>query len=134
IENILIDETSKLSALSFYKVLQIIGDDFDTVCMVFFKDHSAFRLESLNHNANKLDSLFSPLINSRKELSKASFIKETRLSELFKKRFDQLYAYEAFGLSIAAGLKPSQLFDYFYGSGNRPLIGCAPNSYETNKN
>ena len=125
IENILIKETSKLSALSFYKVLQIIGDDFDKMCMTFFKNYSAFKLESLNHNANKLDSLFSPLINSRKELSKASAIKETRLSELFKKRFERLYAYEAFGLSIAAGLKPSQLFNYFYGDGERPIIGLS---------
>ncbi len=123
IENILIYETSKLSALSFYKVLHIIGDDFDKLCQAFFKGHTASKLESLNHNANKLDRLFSPLINSRKELSKASSIKETRLSELFKTRFDQLYAYEAFGLSIAANLKPSQLFDYFYGDGERPIIG-----------
>lgn len=126
IENILINETSKLTAFSFYKVLQIIGDDFDKICLAFFKDHSAFKLESLNHNANKLDNLFAPLINSRKELSKASSIKETRLSELFKKRFDHLYAYEAFGLSIAAGLKPSQLFEYFYGDGPRPVIGIVP--------
>ncbi|MNJ96980.1 hypothetical protein D3C87_147150 [compost metagenome] len=125
IEGILINETSKLTALAFYKTLQIVNNDFDKMCIAFFKGHPAYKLESLNHNANRLDNLFTPLLNSRKELSKASSIKETRLGELFTKRFDQLYAYEAYGLSIAAGLKPSQLFDYFYGEGERPVIGLS---------
>ncbi|MCW8310846.1 hypothetical protein K7A41_06395 [Sphingobacterium sp. InxBP1] len=126
IENTLDNETSKLTALSFYKVLKIINEDIDKTCIAFFKGHTAYKLESLNHNANKLSNLFTPLLNSRKDLSKASSIKETRLGEIFEKRFDQLYAYEAYGLSVAAGLKPSQLFEYFYGDGERPMIGMVP--------
>lgn len=126
IDVILKNETSRLSALSFFKTLLVINEDLDKSCKVFFKGHPAFILNTLQQNSNKLDNLFSPLLNSKAELSKACAIKETRLSELFQKRFDQLYAYEAFGLSIAVGIKPSQLFKYFYGDGERPVIGLIP--------
>lgn len=32
------------------------------------------------------------------------------------------------GLAIAFGLKPSQLFNYLYGDGERPLVGLVPDS------
>lgn len=123
IDDILENETAKLSAKSFYKVTLVLYEDVDKTCNQFFKGYPAFKLASLQQHSNKMEGLFSPLINSKKQLSDASGIKETRLGEVFKKRFEEMYAYEVYGLSIAGGLNPSQLFEYFYGNGPRPVIG-----------
>ncbi|GGH10450.1 hypothetical protein FAZ19_01215 [Sphingobacterium alkalisoli] len=123
VETILLGETSRLTAKSFRNVISTLDEDFDKFCKLFFKNHPASKLKSLENNTNKLEILFNPLLNSKAQLSKASCIKETRLGELFKNRFNELYAYEAYGLAIAVGLKPSQLFNYFYGDGERPLVG-----------
>lgn len=70
-----------------------------------------------------MQGIFKPMINSKRQLSEASGIKETRLGEIFDERFEEMYAYEVFGLATAAGLKASQLFNYFYGDGSRPVVG-----------
>ena len=125
IEGILKGETSKLSAKSFYEVILALDEheNLDNLCKNFFKGHPAFKLTSLENHKNKIQTLFKPMINSKRELSGASGIKETRLGEVFDERYNEMYSYEVYGLAIAGGLKPSQLFDYFYGDGPRPLVG-----------
>jgi len=123
VKQILKDETTRLTAKSFYNVLLLLNQSVDILCCKFFQGHPAKKLESLGQSPNKLQNLFNPLLNSRAQLSKASGIKETRLGELFQKKFDEIYASEVYGLAIAAGLKPSQLFNYFYGDGERPVVG-----------
>src|SRR5690606_31741602 len=123
IKSILEGETSKLSAKSFYKVVLVLDEDLDKLCKQFFKDHPAFQLNSLENLTNKMQGLFRPMINSKKQLSEASGIKETRLGEVFDERFEEMYSYEVYGLATAAGLEPSQLFEYFYGDGPRPIVG-----------
>jgi len=122
IESILEDETSRLSARSFYNVVSVLDEDIDNLCKIFFKSHPAFKLTSLENHKNKMQGLFKPMINSKRQLSEASGIKETRLGEVFDERYDEMYSYEVYGLAIAGGLKPSQLFDYFYGDGLRPVV------------
>jgi len=124
VNQILKNETARLTAKSFYNVILLLNQKVDIVCRRFFQGHPAKKLESLEQSPNKLQNLFNPLLNSRAQLSKASGIKETRLGELFQKKFDEIYASEIYGLAIAAGLKPSQLFDYFYGDGERPVVGA----------
>lgn len=124
VNKILKDETTRLTAKSFYNVILLLNQSVDIVCRRFFHGHLAKKLESLEQSPNKLQNLFNPLLNSRAQLSKASGIKETRLGELLQKKFDEIYASELYGLAIAAGLKPSQLFEYFYGDGERPVVGA----------
>lgn len=122
VNQILKNETTRLTAKSFYDVILLLNQRVDNVCRRFFQGHPAKKLDSLKQSPNKLQNLVNPLLNSRALLSKASGIKETRLGELFQKKFDEIYASEVYGLAIALNLKPSQLFDYFYGDGERPVV------------
>lgn len=106
-------DTSKLSAKSFYKVILVLDEDLDKICERFFEGHPARKLDSLEKHANKMQRLFGPLMNSRKQLSEASGIKDTRLGEVFKERFEEMYAYEVFGLAVAGGFKSSDLLIIF---------------------
>lgn len=123
IESVLETEPLKLSGKSFHKVVLILKEDIDEVCKQFFKGYPAVKLASLKGHSNKMQSLFGPIINSKSQLGSAARIKDFRLTEIFNNGSEAMYAYEVYGLAIAAGLKPSQLFHYFYGDGERPVVG-----------
>lgn len=66
-----------------------------------------------------------PYLNSQNQISDSSKIIAKRFNRLFSGELNGLYADEIYGLSQALARKPSQLFEYFYGEGERPIIGLS---------
>lgn len=123
IDSILSNETTKLSAKTFYTIIKKLELDIRLITNHFFKGLPSSKLRSIRLYENKLENLFNIYFNSKSDLVAASRIKETRLLELFKNKFDTIYAYEVCAIAISFGIEPHQLFEYFYGEGKRPVIG-----------
>ncbi|MBC9795120.1 hypothetical protein [Sinomicrobium weinanense] len=110
-------------AESFYGVLQLLNMNIDVLCDKLFKDHKFTRLHLVSESGNKLKDFLSPFVQGTKDVASAANIENTRLSRLLKGEFMHLYPNEVYGLSKSLGLKPSQLFYYLYGDGERPVVG-----------
>lgn len=110
-------------AESFYGVLQLLNMNIDVTCDKVFKEHKFTRLHLVSESGNKLKDFLSPFVQGTKDVASAANIENTRLSRLLKGEFMHLYPTEVYGLAKSLGLKPSQLFHYFYGDGERPVVG-----------
>ncbi|WP_312330782.1 hypothetical protein [Sphingobacterium sp.] len=116
-------ETAKLTAKTFFNVIKSLELDLKIICNLFFKTIPSTKLKSIKSSKNKLENLLGPYFNSKLELVTASGIKETTLNELFDNKFDRIYAYELSAIAISFGIEPHVMFNYFYGDGERPIIG-----------
>ncbi|RKE45358.1 hypothetical protein [Sphingobacterium detergens] len=123
ISNLLSESSPKLDGRIFHKVLIILGEDIDAFCNNYFGKHEGHILASLEKNGNLFHDLINPYINSQNQLSDSSKIIAKRFNRLFSGELKELYADEIYGLSKALACKASELFDYFYGDGPRPMIG-----------
>lgn len=110
-------------AVSFYNVIQLLDLDIDELSEHFFKTHSFSLINLAPESENRLKDFLTPYIQDLKNISKASNIENTRLSRLLSGEFINLYPSEVYGLAKSFGLNPSQLFDYLYGDGDRPVVG-----------
>lgn len=120
--DILNGSSPKLDGRIFYRVLIILGEDIDEFCDNYFGKHEGYILESLKKNGNLFHDLIYPFTNSQNQISDSSKIIAKRFNRLFSGELTELYADEIYGLSKAFAWKPKQLFDYFYGDGERPMI------------
>lgn len=120
---LLFKSSPKLDGRIFYDVLIYLEEDIDETCKAYFNGHQATVLSSLTNSENLFFKLISPHINSQNQISDSSKINSKRFNRLFLGELQELYADEVFGLAIAFSLKPSQLFNYFYGDGERPVVG-----------
>lgn len=118
-------ETAKLTAKTFFNVVKSLELDLKIICDLFFKTIPSTKLKSIKSSENRLQDLLGPHFNSKLELVIASGIKETTLNELFHNKFDRIYAYELSAIAISFGIEPQILFNYFYGDGERPIIGLS---------
>lgn len=125
------NETAKLTARTFFNVIKYLELDLKTICNLFFRTIPSIELKSIKSSGNKLKNLLGPYFNSKLELVSASGIKETTLNELFENKFDRIYAYEVCAIAISFGIEPHILFNYFYGDGERPIIGLVSPAEET---
>lgn len=125
ISNILNESSPKLDGKIFYKVLIFLEEDIDSFCINHFSKHEGYILASLKKNGNLFHDLIYPYLNSQNQISDSSKIIAKRFNRLFSGELNELYADEIYGLSKALGCKPSQLFNYFYGDGERPIIGLS---------
>jgi hypothetical protein len=123
ISNLLSESSPKLDGRIFHKTLIFLGEDIDTFCNNYFNKHEGYILASLKKNENLFHDLINPYINSQNQISDSSKIIAKRFNRLFSGELKELYPDERYGLSKALACKPSQLFDYFYGEGERPVIG-----------
>lgn len=126
IDSLLEKETAKLTAKTFFNVIKSLELDLKIICVLFFKTIPSIKLTSIKPSENKLNDLLGPYFNSKLELVTASGIKETTLKELFDNKFNRIYAYEVCAIAISFGIEPHILFEYFYGDGERPVIGLLP--------
>lgn len=110
-------------AESFYKVLQLLNVNIDVSCDKLFQNHTFTLLDLRPESNNKLKDFLSPLVQDTKDVASAAKINNSRLSRLLSGEFKHLYPNEVYGLAKSLGLKPSQLFYYFYGNGKRPIVG-----------
>lgn len=123
ISSLLSESSPKLDGRVFYNVLTYLNEDIDMICKSFFRQHNAQILDSLKKTDNKFFNLISPYLNSQNQISERSQIKSKRFNRLFSGELKELYAEEIYGLATAFGVEPSQLFEYFYGDGERPVVG-----------
>ena len=110
-------------AESFYKVLHLLNVNIDASCDKLFGDHKYTPIDLKSESNNKLKDFLSPFVQDTKDVASASNIENSRLSRLLSGEFKHLYPNEVYGLAKSLGLKPSQLFHYLYGDGERPVVG-----------
>lgn len=113
----------ELYGRTFYTILKRLEGDIDKACSTLFEDYNWTKIKKTTSGGTKLAQLVSSITKSEAEIATAAGIKKVRFNRVKNSEVEDLYAYEIYGLAKAFGLKPSQLFDYFYGDGERPLIG-----------
>jgi hypothetical protein len=110
-------------AHSFYTVSVLLNVDIDSLCDELFNNIKPTKLYPISESENKLSDFLSPFVQDIKVISSAVAIKNSRLSRLLSGEFKHLYPNEVYSMAIFFGLKPNQLFCYFYGEGERPIVG-----------
>ncbi|MEN5055782.1 hypothetical protein [Sphingobacterium kitahiroshimense] len=106
IENILKKENTRLTAKTFYTVINSVGLDLKVCCDLFFKNMPSVPLHSLHSPYN----LFKIFFSTKTDLATASGIQEYELSRLLNGNFDDMFAYQAYALATALGLEPHSMF------------------------
>ncbi len=119
------DMGDELYGRTFYTILKRLEEDIDKTSNILFKDYNWTKIENTTSAGTKLAQLISPITKSEAEIAEAAGIKKVRFSRVKNSEIEDLYAWEVYGLAKALGLKPSQLFEYFYGDGERPVIGMS---------
>ncbi len=122
VTKVLAGSSPKLDGKIFYNILTYIGLDIDETCTEYFESNNAYTLKSLAPSENLFYNLISPFINSQNQVSDSSNIKGKRFNRLFSGELTELYAQEINDLAIALNNNPSQLFEYFYNNGERPIV------------
>lgn len=107
----------------FYHIVLMLKLDIDSVCEIMFKDHKLVTLNLVRESNNKLQDFLYPFINDSRIIASSANIEYTRLSRLLKGEFVSLYPNEVYGIAKSFNLLPNELFQYFYGHGERPVIG-----------
>ena len=130
VESLLEGETTRLTGKTFFTITNLLDLNLAHICTQFFKNLPSTKLKSFKRSDNKLEDLFGIFFNVKTDLVNASCIMETTLNELFKNKFNRIYAYEVCALAIAFDIEPHILFEYFYGDGERPIIGLLSKSAE----
>lgn len=123
IQDVIASQGGELFGNIFYTILKKLEVDIDDACNVLFSELEPTPLKDLDGDESKLAKFLVPYTRTDSEVSEASLIDGARFSRVKNKLLPDLYAFEVHGLAKAFGLKPSQLFDYFYGDGPRPVVG-----------
>lgn len=113
----------ELYGQTFYTILKRLEEDIDKACSTLFEDYNWTKIEKTTSAGTKLAQLVSSITKSETEIATAAGIKKVRFNRVKNSEVEDLYAYEVYGLAKSFDLKPSQLFDYFYGDGERPVVG-----------
>lgn len=117
-----IGERKSVLAETFYIISKLIGLDIDKTCVqLLVKDRTFPDLNLFPTGANKLNNFLDTYSKELKEIAASAGIKYNRLVKLNAGDYDNLYPNDVNGIAIAFGVKPSQLFEYFYGEGERPV-------------
>lgn len=133
IENIekLLSDKVFLMGKRFYDFSVEYDFDLNIFCKKVFASSKANKLNLVIESENLLKALVHPFLHSQSDFYTAADIDKTRFSRLLKlNKLNELYADEVYGLAIAFNLLPSQLFEYFYGDCERPIIGLLSKSAE----
>ncbi len=123
IQDLIVSEGSELYGKMFYLVIMELDDDINKACDALFFDHRWELLGNLKEDATKLAQFLYSYTRSDRKIATASGIKNVQLNRVKNGINEDLYAFEVYGLAKAFDLKPSELFDYFYGNGPRPVVG-----------
>jgi len=119
---VIIGDRDHVTAESFYHVINLLNMDIDKLCNLFFKDQKYKLLYKEGGSDNKLNQLVFILTKTKKEIYTAVNIESTRFTRLSREEFKELYPNEVNNLAKSLNLKPSLLFNYFYGGSTRPTI------------
>ncbi|WP_437920416.1 helix-turn-helix domain-containing protein [Sphingobacterium sp. LRF_L2] len=111
------------SAIKFLIVAKLIKIDIDDLCENVFHDHKWKKLDWSTFGTNHLKTFLTPFTFSQNSIAEYAGIEKARLSRVMNGLLETLYPHEVYGLAKAFDLNPSELFDYFYGNGEKPLVG-----------
>jgi hypothetical protein len=120
----LLGTRKNILARNFYDVITLLGLDIDLICEKLFKKHKFKLIRHVGDSSNKLRFFLSIFLQDVTQIALATGIENSRITRLLSGEFKNLYPDEVYGLAKAFDLKPSQLFEYFYGDGERPVVGA----------
>lgn len=123
IQTLMASQDGKLFGNIFYLIINKIEEDIDKVCDILFHDYVWELLDDVKENETKLAKFIYHYTRSDEQIAKAAGIQPSQFNRVKNKKDKDFYAHEVFGLAKTCGLKPSQLFHYFYGDGERPVVG-----------
>lgn len=109
----------------FFLVLKLVDEDIDEACGFLFRNQKFSLLTALDETESNLARFLAPYTRSDQEIAEAAQIDSSRFNRVKNKALPDLYAFEVYKLAKTFELKPSQLFEYFYGKGPRPLVGSS---------
>lgn len=124
IQNLISENGADLFGKMFYLVLKRIGEDIDLTCELLFSDYDYPGLTKPQQDQTKLATFISGITLSDGELAGAIGTNPTHFSRA--KNYineEQLFAFEVYALAKISNIQPSILFEYFYGDGERPVVG-----------
>ena|SRR5690606_20388008 len=121
VSNFYIEERTLVYADEFYKIIKCTSLDFDESCDEVFKNTDVKTYESKWQS--ELGIFLSEYIKPVNYLPERTGIDGVRFNKLLTDKKKRPYAVELYLIAKVLNLKPSQLFDYFYGDGERPVVG-----------
>lgn len=113
---------NKLYGKIFYIVLKDLEQDIDKACDTLFIDYKWNKIEG-ESEGTKLAQLISSFARSEAQIASAAGIKKARFNRVKNDSDEDLYASEVYGVAKVLDIRPKLLFEYFYGEGNKPIIG-----------
>ncbi|WP_144243374.1 helix-turn-helix domain-containing protein [Sphingobacterium sp. ML3W] len=124
VNKLYIEKTTLLYADEFYRVIKSTTLDFDYSCEEIFKNSN--NKEFNNKWKSTLGILLFDYFKPQNYIEDNTGIDNVRLNKLLTDPKKRPYAEELNNVAKLMGIKPSQLFEYFYGDGERPVIGLLP--------
>lgn len=118
-----IDNRKYVTGEVFYEVILKLHLDINIITKDLFSKKGEKKMSFIGEQDNKFRDFISPFTIEMKEIAKIMDAIPSRATKLKTGESKVLYPHEVYGLAIAFGLKPSQLFDYFYGDAERPIVG-----------
>lgn len=128
----MIEHGGELTGFVFYKILTSLNADLDKACEELFSDFLLNELFQLKPDSSKLAIFISGITLTEENLAKSIRASKTHFSNA-KNNKEDLFAFEVFALAKLCKIKPSQLFNYLYGDGERPIVGLVPDAEEKGK-
>ncbi|GGH29814.1 hypothetical protein FAZ19_21795 [Sphingobacterium alkalisoli] len=124
IQNLISENGGDFFGKMFYLVLKRSGEDIDLTCETLFSDYVYPGLSKPQKDQTKLATFISGITLSDGELAEAIGTNPTHFSRSKNHmNHEDLFAFEVYALAKISNVKPSQLFNYFYGDGEQPLVG-----------
>lgn len=114
------DKNTLLYADEFYKIIKCTHLNFDVSCDKIFQSSQIKSPD--NKWESKLGQLLFNVFKPQSYLENATGIKNVRLNKLLTNTYKRPYAEELYIIAKLLEISPSQLFEYFYGDGERPII------------
>lgn len=112
------------SGLMFYLVLKELDADINIACEDLFHDYTYPGMKSPAEDLTKFAKFISGISLTDGEIASAIGASGSRISRIrHANDGTDFYPYQVYALAKISQIQPSQLFDYFYGDGERPMIG-----------
>ena len=127
--------SDKFFGKMFYITLTELKKDIDIACEDLFHDYEYEGIKPTNKNNSKFSIFVSGISLNDADIANAIGASGSRVSRV-RNNTDEtdFYPYQVYALAKISNILASQLFDYFYGDGERPVIGLLPKPAEGKEN
>lgn len=108
----------------FYITLKNLDGDIDQACESLFHDYVYPGITPSTKLSSKFAIFVSGICLNDGDIASAIGSSGSRISRVRNNTHDtDFYPFQVYALAKISGILPSQLFEYFYGNGERPIIG-----------